>query len=75
MRYHQMQKLVKEVKLSIKKANEENDYFRRDYLINIKHKLRLKLRDFAKANNYKNNFKLLLFTVVAMDMDSRLGIT
>ena len=54
MRYHQMQKLVKEVKLSIKKANEENDYFRRDYLINIKHKLRLKLRDFAKANNYKN---------------------
>lgn len=54
MRYHQCQKLIKEIKLHIKVANEENDYFRRDYLVNIKHKLRIKLREFAKANNYKN---------------------
>lgn len=54
MKYHQMQRLVKDIKKHIKLCNEENDYFRRDYLINIKRQLNKKLREFAKSNNYKN---------------------
>lgn len=54
MKYHQMQKLIKEIKNHIKLCHYEQDFFRRDYLINIKRQLNKKLQKFARDNNYKN---------------------